>query len=130
MMNEEFGGKYVQFNVVPQSGKTNQQIVGETLVHEIAPHHVMATPQETGLTAAPSERHIPLYVQQPSSLNRQGHLQLAYTSQLTMYQYPNSNVIPNQEFPQPHITSTPGQMPYLHQTQQQLPPAIERQYTE
>ena len=54
MTNREFQGKYVQFDVVPHSGKTDQQIVGETLVHEIAPCHEMATPQETGLTAPPS----------------------------------------------------------------------------
>ena len=30
--------------------------------------------------------------------------------------------MPYQECPQPHITSTPGQIPYLHQTQQQLLP--------
>ena len=39
------------------------EIVGETLVHEIVPHHVIATPQGTGLTAPLSERHIPLYEQ-------------------------------------------------------------------
>ena len=46
MTNGEFHGKYVQVNVVPNSGKTDQQIVGELLVHEIAPHHIRATPQE------------------------------------------------------------------------------------
>ena len=29
--------------------------------------------------------------------------------------------MPSQECPQPHITLTPGQIPYLHQMQQQLP---------
>ena len=29
--------------------------------------------------------------------------------------------MPNQECLQPHITSTPGEIPYLHQTQQQPP---------
>ena len=60
MTNGEFHGKYVQFNAVPNSGKTDQWIVSEPLVHEIAPYHIMATPQETGLTAPPNERHIPL----------------------------------------------------------------------
>ena len=31
MTNEEFQGKYVQFNVVPNSGKTDQQIISEPL---------------------------------------------------------------------------------------------------
>ena len=44
MMNGEFQGKYVQFNVVLIIGKTDQQIAGETLVHEIAPNYVMTTP--------------------------------------------------------------------------------------
>ena len=122
-MNGEFQVKYVQFNTVPSSDKTDQQIVGETLVDEIAPHHVMATPWETGLTAPLSERHIPLYGQEPLSLSRQGCAQLACTSYTTTYQYPNSNVIPNQECPQPHTTSTPGQIPYQYQVQQQLSPS-------
>ena len=76
----------------------------------------MTTPQETGLTAPLNERHIPVYVQQPSLLSRQEHAQQAYTSHMTTYQYLNSSVMPNQECPQPHITSTPGKIPYLHQT--------------
>ena len=122
MMNGEFQGKYVQFNIVPSSGKTDQEIVGVTLAHEIAPCYVMSTPQETGLTAPLNERHIPLYAQEPSPLSRQGCAQQAYTSHVTTYQYQNSNVIPNQEYLQPHITSTPGQIPYLHQVQQQCLP--------
>ena len=54
----------------------------------------MATPQEMGLTPPLSERHIPLYAQESSMLSRQGDTQQAYTSHVTMYQYPNSNVIP------------------------------------
>ena len=50
-MDGEFQGKYVQFNVVPNIGKTDWQIAGETLVHEIAHCHVMTTALETGLTA-------------------------------------------------------------------------------
>ena len=120
-MNGEFQCKYVQFNVVTNAGKTDQQIAGETLVHEIAPHHVVATPQETGLTAPLSERHIPLYAQEPSPLSRQVHAQKAYTSHATAYQYLNLNVISNQECPQPHVTSTHGQIQYWHQAEQQLP---------
>ena len=122
MTNGEFQGKYVQFNVLPNSGKTDQQIVSEPLVHDIAPCHIMATSQETGLTAPPNERYIPLYAQESSPLSRQGHAQQTYTSHVTTYQYLNSSVIPNQECPQHYITSTPGQIPYLHQTQQQLTP--------
>ena len=100
-------------------------IVSQPLVHEIAPHYITTTPQETGLTAPPNERHIPVYAQEPSPLSRQKHAQQAYTSHATTYQYLNSSVMPNQECPQPHITFTPGQIPYLHQTQQQpLPSAI------
>ena len=40
---------------------------------------------------------------------------------MAMYQLMNSSIMPNKECPQPHITSTPGQIPYLHLTQQQLP---------
>ena len=131
MSNGEFLGKYVQFDVVPNCcPKTDQWIVSEPLVNEIVTHHLMATPLENFLTASPNERHIPVYVQEPSPLSRQEHAPQAYTSHTTMYQYLNSSVIPNQEFPKPHITSTPGQIPYLHKTQQNLPPAIERQCTE
>ena len=77
MTNGNFKDKYVQLNVVPNSGKTDQQIVSEPLVHEIA----MATPHETGLTAPPNERHIPVYAQEPSHV--------------TTYQYPSSDVMPN-----------------------------------
>ena len=42
-------------NVIPNSGKTDQCIVSKPLVHEIAPHHIMATPHETGLTAPPKK---------------------------------------------------------------------------
>ena len=86
----------------------------------------MATPHETGLTAPPNERHIPLSAQEPSPLSRQECAQQAYTSYATTYQYLNSNVIPNQECCQPHITSTPGQIPYLHQAQEQLPPSNQK----
>ena len=86
--------------------------------------YINATPQETGLTAPLSEMHIPVYTQEPSLLSRQGCAQQAYTSQMTTYQHQNSNVISNQECSQPHITSTPGQIPCLHQAQQQLPPSI------
>ena len=71
MSDEEFQGNYVHFNVVPNSGKTDQWIASEPLVHEIAPHHIMTTPHETGLTAPPNERHIPVYSQGPSPLSRQ-----------------------------------------------------------
>ena len=81
----------------------------------------MATPKKTGLTAPSNEMHIPVYVQEPTPLSRQEHAQHA-----TTYQYPNSSLKPNQECPQPHITSTPCQLPYLHQTQQQLPPSIQK----
>ena len=84
----------------------------------------MATPQETCLTAPLNERHILVYAQEPSPLSRQECAQQACTSHATKYQYPNSSVMPNQECPQPHITSFHGQIPYLHQTQQQLPPCI------
>ena len=43
----EFKGKYIQFNIVPNSGKTDQWIVSKPLVHEIAPCHITATPWET-----------------------------------------------------------------------------------
>ena len=130
MTDGKFQGKYVQFNAVPNSGETDQWIVSEPLVHEIAPCCIMATPRKLVLTAPPNDRHIPVYAQEPSLLSRQEHVQQACTSHVTMYQYPNSNIMPNQEFPQPHITSTPGQIPYCHQSQQQLPPAIKRQCTE
>ena len=110
--------------------KSNTFTFSEPLVHEIAPHHITATPQETGLTVPLNERHIPLYAQEPSLLSRQGHSQQTYTSRMTTYQYLNLSVIPIQDCPKPHMASTPGQIPYLHQTQQQLPPAIKRQCTE
>ena len=130
MTNGEFQGKFIQFNVVPNFGNTDQWIVSEPMVHEIAPCHIMATPQETGLTAPSHERHIPVHAQEPSPCSRQEHAQQACTSHATTYQYPNSSIMPSQECPNPHITSNPGQIPYLHQTQQQLPPAIERQCIE
>ena len=99
MTNGEFQGKYVQFNIAPNSGKSDQWIVSEPLVHEIASHHIMATPHETGLTAPLNERHIPLNAQEPSLLSRQRHAQQTYTSYVTTYQYPNSSVTPNQECP-------------------------------
>ena len=71
------------------------------------------------MTASSNERHIAIYAQEPSLLSRQEHVQQAYTSHVSRYQYMNSSVMSNQECPQPHITSTPGQIPYLHQTQQQ-----------
>ena len=108
MTNGEFQGKYVQLNVAPNFGESDQWIVSEPLVHKMAPHHIMATPQETGLTAPTNERHIPVYVQEPSPLSRQEHTQHAYTSQTTMYQYLKSSVMPNQEWPQCHTTPTPG----------------------
>ena len=83
----------------------------------------MATPQETGLTAPLNERHILVYAQEPSLLSWQDHAQQTCTSCMTTYQCPNSSVIPNQECPQPHITSTPGQLPYMHDVQQQLSPS-------
>ena len=133
MTNGEFQGKCVQFNAVPISGETDEWIVGELLGDQTAPYHLMATPQETGLIAPPNEGHIPLYTQEPSPLSRQGMHHISdetYTSHVTTYQYPKSSVIPNQKCSQPHITSTCGQIPYLHQTQQQFPPAIESQCTE
>ena len=57
----------------------------------------MTTPQEPGLTAPQSERHIPLHTQDSSPITRQGHAQQVYTSHTTTYQYPNSNAIPNWE---------------------------------
>ena len=119
---ENFQGKYIQFNIVSNSGRTDQWIVSELLVHEIAPCYIMATPQETGLTAPPNVRYIPVYAQESSPLSRQEHAQQACTSHTSRYQNPNLGIMPNQEFPQPYITSTPGQRPYLHQTQQQPPP--------
>ena len=59
----------------------------------------MATPQETGWTTSPNERHIPLCAQESLPLSRQGHAQQTYTSHVTMYQYLNSSVIPKQECP-------------------------------
>ena len=44
MSNNEFQGKYVHFNVIPNFGKTDQCIVSKSLVHEIASHHIMTTP--------------------------------------------------------------------------------------
>ena len=44
MANREFQEKYVQFNVALNSGETDQWIISELLVHEIASHHIMATP--------------------------------------------------------------------------------------
>ena len=96
-------------------------MVSKPLVHKIVPPHITTTPHETDLTAPPNERHIPVYSQKPSLFSRQKHAQQAYTSHAPIYQYPSSNVMPNQECPQPHITSTPGQIPYLHQMQQQPP---------
>ena len=86
----------------------------------------MATPQETVLTATLNERQIPLYTQEPSPFSWQGCTQEVYISHMTTYQYTNSNVIPNQECPQPHITYTPGQITYLYQSQQQLPPSNQK----
>ena len=97
MSNEEFQGKYVHFNVVHKSGETDQWMASKPLVHEIAPHHIMTTPHETGLTSPPNERHIPLYQQESSWLSRQKHAQQTYTSHVTTYQYLSSNIIPNQE---------------------------------
>ena len=71
-----------------------------------------------------------MYAQKSLQLSRQECAQQACTLHVIVYQYPNSSVMPNQECPQPPIISTPGQIPYLHQTQQQLPPAIKRQCTE
>ena len=119
MSNGEFQEKYVHFYIVPNSGKTVQWIVSKPLVHKIAPHYIMTTPHETGLTAPPNERHIPVYSQELSLLSRQEHTQHSYNSHVNPYQYPSSSVMPNQECPQPHITSTPGQTPYLQQIQQQ-----------
>ena len=106
MSNEEFQGKYVHFNVIPNS--CDQCIDSKPLVHEIAPCHVTTTLHET-----------PVYPQEPLPFSRQEHAQQAYASHSTTYQYPNSNVIPGQECLQPHIASTPGQIPYLHQNQLQ-----------
>ena len=99
MANGKFQGKYVHFNVIPNSGKTDQHIVSEQLVHKIAPHHIMTSPHETGLTAPPNERHIPVYSQEPSPLSRQEHAQQAYTSHKNTYKYPNSGVMTYQECP-------------------------------
>ena len=60
MSNGEFQGKYVHFNVIPNSGKNDHHIVSEPLVHEIAPCHIMTTPHETSLTAPQNEKHIPV----------------------------------------------------------------------
>ena len=87
MKNREFQGKYVLFNVVPSSVKTDQWIVSEPLVHEIAPCHIMAIHQKTGLTAPLKERHIPVYAQELSLLSRQECAQQACTSHVTTYQY-------------------------------------------
>ena len=81
----------------------------------------MTTPQETGLIVPPNKMHIPVYPQESSLLSRQDHAQQAYTSCMTTYQYLSSNVIPIQECPKPHITSAPGHILYLHQTEQQPP---------
>ena len=78
------------------------------MVREIATCQIMVILQETGLTVPPNERHIPAYAQDPSPLSRQECAPQAYTSHVTTYQYLNSSDIPNQEHPQPHITSTPG----------------------
>ena len=110
MSNGGFQGKYVHFNVIPNYGKIDQHIVSKPLVYKIASHQVMTIPHETDLTAT----------QESSPLSRQDHAQQAYTSHATTYQYPNSNVMPGQESPQPYITSTPGQIPYLHQNPLQL----------
>ena len=56
MTNGEFQGKYVQFNGVPNSGKTDRWIVSEPLVHEIVPCHIRATPYETGLITPPKRK--------------------------------------------------------------------------
>ena len=66
MTNGEFQGIYVHFNVASNADKTDQWIVSKSLVHERAPLHLMTTPHETGLTAPPNERHIPVYSQEPS----------------------------------------------------------------
>ena len=109
MSNREFHGKCVHFNVIPNSDENDQRIVSEPLVHEIAPCHVTTTTRNTGMTAP----------QEPSPLSRKECAQQAYTSHVTTYQYPNSNVMPGQECFQLHITSTPGHIPYLHQNQLQ-----------
>ena len=96
-------------------------MVSEPLVQKIAPFHIMTIPHGTGLTAPPNGRHIQVYLQEPSPLSRQECAQQAYTSHTPTYQYPSSNVIPDKECPQPYITSYPGQIPYLHQMQQQPP---------
>ena len=70
MSNGEFQGKCAHFKVVPNSGETNQQMVSKPLVHKIAPFHIMTTSHETGLTAPPNERHIPVYPQELSLLRR------------------------------------------------------------
>ena len=108
---ENFRENMYNLMFVPNPGKTDQHIVSKPLVHNIAPHHRMTTPHETGLTAPPNERHIPVYSQEPSLLSRQQHAQKVYTSHKTTYQYLSSDVMTNQECPQPHITSTPNQIP-------------------
>ena len=84
----------------------------------------MTTPHETGLTASLNERHNSVCSQEPSPLSRQECAQQAYTSHATTYQYPNSNVMPGQECLQSHMTSTPGQIPNLHQNQ--LQPSLQQ----
>ena len=72
MSNGEFQGKYVHFNIIPNSDEIDQCIVSKPLVYEIASHHVMTTSHETGLTAP----------QEPSPLGRQEHAQQAHALQL------------------------------------------------
>ena len=128
--NRQIQGEYVQFNVVPKSVKTDQWIVSEPLVHEIPSHHIMATPQETGLTSPPNERHIPLYAQEPSPLSRQGCAQQTYTSHGTTYQYPNSSIIPNQESPNLILHPLLVRYHICIKLNSSFPPAIKRQCAE
>ena len=46
MSNGESQKQYAHFNVFPNSGKTDQWIVNEPLVHEIATHQIITTSME------------------------------------------------------------------------------------
>ena len=105
MSNGEFQGKYIHFNVIPKSDDLDQWKVSAK--NSTLPG--TATPHETGLNQP--HKHPPF--------DRQECEPLAHISYMATYPCPCPNIISDQECLQPHITSTPGQTPFLHQNQVQ-----------
>ena len=109
---ETFQGKYIQLNVVPNSDKTDQQIVSEPLVHEIALGHITANSPENWFDSTTKcQAYSSVCTRGFYHFSRQEHAQQASTSHVTTYQYLNSSIMPNQECLEPHITSTSSQIP-------------------